>query len=253
MSSTSAATIEVPSPSSLDPSSSTLTDDWLRDVVRRCARAYRSMSIFACQDVLAEIAKFPIDDFTWCIELAARASFELANYAVSRQAFERLRAIEPYTIQSMEYYSTVLWHLGDGPALSSLSQWLISIDKESPQPWIAAGNCFSLQKNHDEAMRCFRRATQVNAACAYAWTLCGYEASEMEEYDRALAFHRTAIRTDSRHYNAWYGMGLVYLRMGKQKYAEHHFRRAAEINPTSPVLLCCIGMVGGSAHRARTR
>lgn len=40
-----------------------------------------------------------------------------------------------------------------------------------------------------------------------------------------------------------YGMGLVYLKTGKLKYAEHHFRRAAEINPTNAVLLCCIGMV----------
>ena len=39
-----------------------------------------------------------------------------------------------------------------------------------------------------------------------------------------------------------YGMGLVYLKTGKPKYAEHHFRRAAEINPTNAVLLTCIGM-----------
>jgi anaphase-promoting complex subunit 3 len=103
----------------------------------------------------------------------------------------------------MEHYSTLLWHLGDLPALSHLSQTLISIDRESAQPWIAAGNCFSLQQDHDEAMRCFRRATQVEPGCAYAWTLCGYEAIEMEEYERAIAFYRTAIRADARHYNAW--------------------------------------------------
>jgi hypothetical protein len=34
--------------------------------------------------------------------------------------------------------------------------------------------------------------------------LCGYEAIEMEEYERAIAFYRTAIRTDGRHYNAWH-------------------------------------------------
>lgn len=38
-------------------------------------------------------------------------------------------------------------------------------------------------------------------------------------------------------------MGLVYLKTGKPAYAEHHFRRAAEINPTNAVLLCCIGTV----------
>lgn len=80
----------------------------------------------------------------------------------------------------------------------------MSIDRESPQTWISTGNCFSLQKDHDEATRCFRRATQVDPGCAYAWTLCGYEAIEMEEYERAIAFFRSAIRTDSRHYNGWW-------------------------------------------------
>lgn len=184
----------------------------------------------------------------------------------ARRAFTFLQQQEPYRIQSMEQLSTLLWHLADLPALSHLSQSLISISRSSPQAWIAVGNCFSLQKDHDEAMRCFRRATQVDEGCAYAWTLCGYEAVEMEEYERAMAFYRTAIRTDARHYNAWYvlffffffffrtrrhrqltkkryGMGLVYLKTDRPRYAEHHFRRAVEINPTNPVLLCCVGMV----------
>ena len=201
--------------------------------------------MYACQDVIYEVSQFPLDryKFLWLIDLVARAHYEMGNYQEARLAFEHVVAEEPYTLQSTEYFSTLLWHLGDAPFLSALSQWLMAVDREAPQPWIAAGNCFSLQHNHDEAMRCFRRATQVDPDCAYAWTLCGYEAIEMEEYDRAMAFYRTAIRTDTRHYNAWYGMGLVYLRTGKPRYAEHHFRRAAEINPTSSVLLCCIGMV----------
>lgn len=79
----------------------------------------------------------------------------------------------------------------------------MAVSRESPQAWIAAGNTFSLQRDHDEAMRCFRRAAQIDPGGAYAWTLCGYEAVEMEEWERALGFYRTAIRTDVRHYNAW--------------------------------------------------
>lgn len=143
----------------------------------------------------------------------------------------------------MEHYSTLLWHLNDAPALSYLSQRLLPIDREAPQPWIAAGNCFSLNSDHDEAMRCFRRAAALRPDCAYAWTLCGYEAIAMEEYERATAFYRTAIRADARHYNAWYGLGLVYMNMAKFRHAHHHFVRALEINPTNAVLLCCLGAV----------
>lgn len=38
-------------------------------------------------------------------------------------------------------------------------------------------------------------------------------------------------------------MGLVYMKTGKTRYAEHHFRRAADINPCNAVLLSCIGSV----------
>ncbi|KAK4685351.1 anaphase-promoting complex subunit 3, partial [Tremellales sp. Uapishka_1] len=244
-SSASGQTTDMPSPASHENQLQAVADEWLRDIVRRCARAYRALSLYSCQEALNEVDGLPVEvqRSAWALDIVARCFYEMANYVLSRRAFKALLDLEPYRLESTETYSTVLWHLSDAPSLSFLSQTLISINRESPQPWIAAGNGFSLQKNHDEAMRCFKRATQIDPGCAYAWTLCGYEAIEMEEYERAIAFYRTAIRNDSRHYNAWYGMGVVYLKSGRNKYAEHHFRRAAEINPTNAVLLCCIGTV----------
>ena len=161
--------------------------------------------MYACQEAIRELDTLPseIQSTPWALEMVARSFYEMAEYVLARRGYHALLEREPYRLQSMETYSTLLWHLADAPALSALSQNLIAVDREAPQPWIAAGNCFSLQKDHDEAMRCFRRATQVDPECAYAWTLCGYEAVEMEEYERAIAFYRTAIRTDPRHYNAW--------------------------------------------------
>lgn len=94
--------------------------------------------------------------------------------------------------------------MNEAPGLSNLARACMAVDRTtSPQAWIATGNLFSFQRDHDEAMRCFKRATQIDPECAYAWTLCGYEASEMDEYDRAMGYFRNAIRTDARHYNAW--------------------------------------------------
>jgi anaphase-promoting complex subunit 3 len=154
-----------------------------------------------------------------------------------------LRRLEPFRLEHMEIYSTSLWHVNNALELSSLSQELLAINREAPQPWIASGNTFSLQGDHEQAMRCFRRAAQLEPACAYAWTLCGHEATELDELDRAIVFFRTAIRADSQTANAWYGMGLVYMRMGKLRHAEHHYRRAIEINPCNPALLCCRGTI----------
>jgi anaphase-promoting complex subunit 3 len=103
----------------------------------------------------------------------------------------------------MEWYSTVLWHLDDRAELSRLSQDLMTLDRSCAQTWIAIGNSFALQGEHDQAVRCFKRASLVDPGMAYTWTLTAYEALEMEEFDRAISYYQTAVRTDVRHYYAW--------------------------------------------------
>jgi tetratricopeptide (TPR) repeat protein len=61
----------------------------------------------------------------------------------------------------MELYSTALWHLQKEVALSALAQALLEQDRLSPAAWCATGNCFSLQKEHDSAIKFFQRAVQV--------------------------------------------------------------------------------------------
>lgn len=71
------------------------------------------------------------------------------------------------------------------------------------QAWAATGNCYSLQKEHDTAIKFFQRAVQVDPSFTYAYTLLGHEYVLTEELDRAMSCFRSAIRTDPRHYNAW--------------------------------------------------
>lgn len=73
-----------------------------------------------------------------------------------------------------------------------------------PQPWCVAGNCFSLQREHDIAIKFFTRAIQVDPSFAYAYTLLGHELVLTEELEKALGCFRNAIRLNKRHYNAWY-------------------------------------------------
>ena len=80
---------------------------------------------------------------------------------------------------------------------------IVRIIFSSPKAWCATGNCFSLQKEHDTAIKFFQRAVQVNPPFTYAYTLLGHEYVLTEELDRAMSCFRQAVRTDSRHYNAW--------------------------------------------------
>lgn len=103
----------------------------------------------------------------------------------------------------MELYSTLLWHLRSSTGLSYLAQDLMLIAPRSPAAWIASGNVFSHLEDHASALKCFKRAAQLDENCVYAYTLSGHECVVLEEWERALGFFREAVRRDQRHYNAW--------------------------------------------------
>lgn len=143
----------------------------------------------------------------------------------------------------MELYSTLLWHLHKPTQLSYLAQELMSISPRLPHAWIATGNVFSHLEDHPNALKCFKRAIQSDPSFVYSYTLAGHECVTMEEWETAQGFFREAIRREPRHYNAWFGMGNVYMKTGKFRMAEFHFRKATEINASNAMLVCCVGTV----------
>lgn len=172
-----------------------------------------------------------------------RAYNELAQYAEAEKYFIRVRQLAPSRLEDMEIYSTVLYQLKSEIELAYLAHELVEVERNSPQTWIAIGNSFSLQREHKQALKCFRRATQLDPSFAYGFTLQGHEYIENEEFEKALNAYRSAIAADQRHYNAWYGLGKCYIKLGKFPAAESHYRTAVSINGSNAVLLCALGAV----------
>lgn len=94
-------------------------------------------------------------------------------------------------------------HLCMQVEISRLAHKALGLDRLCPQAWCVMGNCFSLQKEHETALRFFQRALQIDPHFTYAYTLCGHEYFANEDFDKALAYYRNAITRDARHYNAW--------------------------------------------------
>lgn len=200
---------------------------------------------YCCKKAIEILNSLPPQHYNtgWVLATLGRAYFELADYSQAVKMFQEVRRLESHRLQGMEYFSTALWHLQQEVSLSALAQELIDINRESPEAWCTAGNCFSLQKEHETAIKFLQRATQVDPDFAYAYTLLGHEHVLTEEMDRAMACFRSAIRIDPRHYNAWYGVGMIYYKQEKFRLAEVHFVRALAIHPQSSVLMCHIGIV----------
>ncbi|KAH0626899.1 hypothetical protein JD844_002192, partial [Phrynosoma platyrhinos] len=217
----------------------------LMSLLRDMGKGYLALCSYNCKEAIHILSHLPSHHYNtgWVLCHIGRAYFELAEYMQAERIFSEVRRIENYRVEGMEIYSTTLWHLQKDVALSVLSKDLTDMDKNSPEAWCAAGNCFSLQREHDIAIKFFQRAIQVDPNYAYAYTLLGHEFVLTEELEKALACFRNAIRMNPRHYNAWYGLGMIYYKQEKFSLAEMHFQKALHINPQSSVLLCHIGVV----------
>ncbi|CAM9993813.1 unnamed protein product, partial [Phaeothamnion confervicola] len=138
----------------------------------------------------------------WVQCAIGRALFEAGDYAGAKQAFQLMMQWEPHRMEGLEVLSTVLWHLHDDVELCYLAQHAVQRDRLSPVTWCVLGNCFSLQREHETALKFFKRAIQLDRGMAYASTLCGHEHVANEDFDKATACYRAAIAVDHRHYHA---------------------------------------------------
>lgn len=217
----------------------------LLDLFRKFGQGYFALSKFHCIEALEVYKTLPKihRDTPWVLAQMGRACYEQAAYAAAEGHYSKLRQIAPTRFEDMEIYSTILWHLKRETDLAFLAHELIDASWQSPQAWCALGNSWSLARDHEQALRCFKRATQLNPKFAYAFTLQGHEHVANEEYEKAQICYRAGMSADQRHYNAWYGVGRVYDKLGNYDKALAHFAAASKINPTNAVLICCIGTV----------
>jgi anaphase-promoting complex subunit 3 len=217
----------------------------LMTLLRTLGSAYNLLCQYLCSEALAHFYQLSSKQYesAWVQHQVGKAHFEMANYAEAEESFELMHRRAPHRMAGLDVYSTNLWHLKKEVELCYLAQEVSDFEKRSPEVWCVIGNCFSLQKEHETALKFFQRAIQIDPSFTYAYTLSGHEYVSNEDFEKAVACYRHAIRTNSRHYQAWYGLGTIYYRQEKFDLAEYHFRRALVINPRSSVLYCYLGMV----------
>ncbi|XP_038984046.1 cell division cycle protein 27 homolog B isoform X2 [Phoenix dactylifera] len=220
-------------------------------LLRTLGEGYRLSCLYRSQEALEVYLRLSQHQFNtgWVLSQVGKAHFELVDYFEADRFFDLARRVSPYTLEGMDIYSTVLYHLKEEMKLSYLAQELISVDRLSPQAWCAMGNCYGRQNDHETALKNFQRAVHLDPRFAYAHTLCGHEYVALEDFENGIKCYQSSLQVDERHYNAWYGLGIVYLRQEKFEFAEHHFRKAFHINPRSSVLMCYLGMALHSLKR----
>jgi tetratricopeptide (TPR) repeat protein len=156
------------------------------DLLVKMGTGYAHLSRFQCKQALDAFSAIPAQyrETPWVLSQIGRAYYELQKWPEAEKVFIRVREKAPSRMEDMEYYSNVLWQLKKGTDLAHLAHSLIDQDRLSPQAWCALGNAFSLEREHDQAIKCFMRATQLDPKFAYAFTLTGHEHVANEDYDK---------------------------------------------------------------------
>jgi anaphase-promoting complex subunit 3 len=245
---TSAAAFNAPPPRMAPPPDTAREQEaliWLLGLLLKIGSGYRHLSKYDSKKALDAFAQVSIAqrETPWVLAHIGKAHYEREQYVEAEEVFKRIRDRAPSYLEHMEVYSNTLWQLKKEVSLGHLAHTLMDQDRLSPQAWCALGNAKSLDRQHDDAIQCFSRASQLDPKFAYAFTLQGHEHVTNEEFDKAMIAFRGAISADIRHYNGWYGLGSVYERMGKFDVAEKHYREAARINPNNAMILVRIGVV----------
>lgn len=225
---------------------------WWLELLEKLGQGYYGLSQYDCESALKSFNDVPPAqrNTPWVLAKIGKAHYEQSEYLEAKSAFFMIRQILPSSVSDMETYSTVLWQLKEDTDLAVLAHDMIEIDRMSPEAWCTIGNAFSLQREHVQALKCFRRATQLNPKFVYAYTLQGHEYIANEEYDKAKQVYRRATFEDNRHYNGWYGLGKVTEKEGEYDQAATYYNAAISINPRNAVLRSCMGVVSGVDERS---
>ncbi len=121
----------------------------------------------------------------WVQSLIARCLFEQVRYSEAVKCYEKMMKLEPYRLEGLEYFSTCLWHLKRQPDLVYLSNYCIEKSRDCAETNCVVGNLFSMQKEHETALKHFQKAASIDPNFSYAYTLAGHELVANEDFEKA--------------------------------------------------------------------
>jgi anaphase-promoting complex subunit 3 len=179
----------------------------------------------------------------WVLVNIGRCYMDFGENEKAEEAFQEAFKREPYRVKGVEYFSSCLWQLKKQKELCELAFNVIEHNQFAPEAWIALGNCYSLQRDHESALNYFTRAIQLDPRFSYAHCLKGHEYIYCDQFAKAKNCYEMALKTDQNNFHAWWGLGNVYLKQEKYDKALENFIRANTLNSKNSVIYSYIGIV----------
>lgn len=165
------------------------------------------------------------------ISIEATVYYHHRDYDTANGLYEELIQKDPYHIETIDYYSNLLFIKNDVSGLANLVKKLQCIDKFKPEALIAMGNFLAIHGKHDSAIKQFAIALELQPRFYILWSLIGHEFIEISNNSAAIASYMKAIEMNPRDFRALYGLGKSYEMSNMLYQANLYFRKSLTINP----------------------
>ncbi|KAL1734806.1 hypothetical protein EV714DRAFT_201840 [Schizophyllum commune] len=162
---------------------------------------------------------------------ALRRMYFCNNLLDAEKQFDSNLAAEPFRLDDIDAHASTLWLADKKKRIAELAAHFAGAPQDRPEYYCLMGNHYSARKEHEKAVRAFRKATYLDRTYGAAWTLMGHEYYEMANYHAAIESYRRAIDVNAKDYRAWSGLGRSYSALKLHIYAIYYNRKSTEIKP----------------------
>jgi len=103
--------------------------------------------------------------------------------------------------------------------------------RDSAWAWNNIANILLMEENHDEALKAFRKAIELNPTFAAPYANMGVIREKQGRYDESIELNRKAISIDPEFGKAYFNIGRAYIAKKHFVSAERALARAIELDP----------------------
>ncbi|KAJ3210278.1 hypothetical protein HDU67_005436 [Dinochytrium kinnereticum] len=180
---------------------------------------------------------------TLLLSRIAECCFQNGNEIGAIGVFNKIRRLDPEAVETMDTFAEALKEQRKVSELRLLSEDLMRVASEHPEPWLAHSYYWELKDDNERALFFADKAISIKKSHAACYRTKGRILLKLGHYgDSALSFRQS--HRFSKNLGTFRGLMESYIGMGRPKEALEVAREeAAECMPENPRALTLIGIV----------
>jgi tetratricopeptide (TPR) repeat protein len=113
----------------------------------------------------------------------------------------------------------------------------LEIDPRDVHVWNLKGICLGEIGKHYDAMHCYEKALSFDSQYVHAWNNKGFALNQLRRFEEALRCLDKAVEIDPQHFDAWNNKGWALYNLNRYEEALRCYDKALEIDPQNAYAL----------------